>query len=113
MPEVRKEAPTPEVFGPEEATAKILTEMLNPQGDKIYTVSDVTAEEIFGLTALKMYGKTFKSKIVDDWIKHFLLLRISRFRLGRREFVVMATGIREIAEEKRKRKPSDLFAGLK
>lgn len=93
--------------------AKILTELLNPKDEKLFTVTDVTAQEIFGIAAMRRYAQIYKSELMEDWIKDFLLLRISRFRLGRREFVVMSTGVREIAEEKRRRKPSDMFAGLK
>jgi hypothetical protein len=90
-------------------------EMLKPEGEKLFTVTDVTAQEIFGLAALKRYASIFKSKIIDDWVKDFLLLRISRFRLGRREFIILGTGIKEAAEEKRKRGRgvSDLYAGLR
>ena len=113
MPEVRKEAPTPEVFGTEEALAKIVMEMLKPEGDKLYTVTDVTPQEIFGISAMLRYAKIFKSDVMNDWVTDFLKLRISRFRLGRREFIVLGTGIKEVAEERRKRGVKDLYAGLR
>jgi len=114
MVEARKETPTPEVFGTEEALAKIAMEMLKPEGEKLFTVTDVTAQEIFGLSAMLRYAKIFKSKLIEEWVKDFLLLRISRFRLGRREFIILGTGIKEVAEERRKKgKLSDLYAGLR
>jgi hypothetical protein len=112
--EARKEAPAPEVFGTEEALARIVMEMLRPEGSKLLTVTDVTAREIFGLSTIRRYADIFKSKVIDDWVRDFLLLRISRFRMGRREFILLGTGMREIAEEKRKKvKLQDLYAGLR
>lgn len=50
--------------------------------------------------------------MAKDWIKEFLLLRISRLRAGRTEFVIVLSGIREFAEMKKKGKVTDLFSGL-
>jgi hypothetical protein len=58
------------------------------------------------------FGKIFKSKLSENWIKEFLLLRISRLRAGRTEFVIVLSGIREFAELKKKGKVTDLFQGL-
>ena len=114
MADVRKDTATPEIMGPEEALARIMGEMLEPAGDKLLTVTDVTPREVFDLSHLLAYGKVFKSKVVEDWVRNFLLLRISRLRIGRREFVVFGTGVREMAEEKRRKGgPKDLSAGLR
>lgn len=88
-------------------------ELLNPSGDKIYTVTDVTPQEIFGIATINRFGKLFKSKVIEDWVREFLLMRISRLRMGRREFMLLATGIKEVEERKRRGKVRDLFAGLK
>lgn len=112
--DVRAEAPESSIVGTEEALARIAMELLKPTEEKLFTVTDVTAEEIFGLATLLRYAKIFKSKVIEDWIKEFLLLRISRFRLGRREFIMLSTGIKEASEEKRRgKKLGDLFAGLR
>jgi hypothetical protein len=113
MAEARKETPTPEVFGPEEALARIVTEMQKPEGEKLYTVSDVTPQEIFGISTVMLYADAFKSKIITDWVRKFLLLRISRLRLGRRENIIIATGIKEVSERKKGAKIQDLYAGLR
>ena len=104
---------TSEVFGVEEAIARGFVEFLEPSGKKLYTISDITPAEVFGLSLMRIYGKLFKSKIVDKFINDFLLLRISRFRLGIKEFILGATGIREVEERKKGAKISSLFAGLK
>ena len=101
-----------EVFGTEEALAKISMELLEPRDEKLFTVTDVTATEIFGLPTMMELGKIFKSKLSENWIKDFLLLRISRLRAGRTEFVIVLSGIREFAELKKKGKVTDLFQGL-
>jgi hypothetical protein len=114
MAEREKEAPSSEVFGTEEALAKIAMELLKPEGEKLLTVTDVTPEEIFGLPTLLSFSDYFKSKLIKDWIRNFLLLRISRLRMGRREFILLSTGIKEVAEaRKRGGRIGDLFAGLK
>jgi hypothetical protein len=109
----REQAPQSEVFGTEEALARGFVDFNNPTGNKLFTLTDVTPEEIFGLPTILILGKWFKSKIVDDWVEKFLLLRQSRFRLGRREFMMTATGIREAGEAKKKEKLTNVFAGLK
>lgn len=102
------------LMGIEEALAKISMELLEPEEDKLMTVSDVTPEEVFTLALLMAYGKEFKSKMIDEWIKKFLLLRISRWRMGRREFLLLGTGLREATEEKSKKASlKSLFAGMK
>jgi hypothetical protein len=88
-------------------------ELLKPEGEKLFTVTDVTPEEIFGISTLNRFGKYFKSTIIGDWVKDFLLLRISRFRLGRKEFILLSTGIKEVSEGRKKGKVQDLFAGLR
>jgi hypothetical protein len=113
MADVRKETPSPEIVGTEEALARIALEMLKPEGEKLYTVTDVTAQEIFGITKMLRYANIFKSKIIQEWAKDFLLLRISRFRLGRREFIILGTGIKEVAEAKKGKKITDLYQGLR
>ena len=54
----------------------------------------------------------FKSDLIKDWVREFLLLRISRLRAGRTEFVIVLSGMREFAELKKKGKVTDLFSGL-
>jgi hypothetical protein len=105
-----------ELFGLEEALAKINMELLNPSGEKLYTVSDVTATEIFPLAYLLTLSKKLDSKLMEKWAEKFLLLRISRFRLGRREFVFISGGLREVSEARKggqKGGLANLFSGFK
>jgi hypothetical protein len=105
-----------ELFGLEEAMAKINMELLNPTGEKLFTVSDVTAQEIFPLTYLLTLSKRLNSTLMEKWVEKFLLLRISRFRLGRREFVFISGGLREVSEARKTGQKGGLagiFSGFK
>jgi hypothetical protein len=106
-----------DLFGLEEALAKINLELLNPTGQKLLTVSDVTAMEIFPLAYLYALSKKLGSKIMEDWAEKFLLLRISRFRLGRREFVFISGGLQATSEARKsgsgRSSLGNLFSGFK
>jgi hypothetical protein len=92
----------------------MIHEMQDPSGNKLHTITDLTPAEVFGVATLYSYAKIFKSTVIVDWLEKFQLLRISRLRLGRRENLMMATGVRELAEDRRRKsKPQDLFTGLK
>jgi len=102
-----------DVFGVEEALAKMFIQLMKPEEEKLLTVSDITPEEVFGLATLFEYAKYFKSNIMLDWIKKFLLLRISRLRMGRKELILLGAGIRQLSESRGKKSIEDLFAGLR
>jgi hypothetical protein len=111
----KAESTTGEIVGFEEAMAKINLELMNPVGDKLKTLSDVTPQEVFGLSIIGVYERLFNSKVLSSWTKDFLDFRISRLRLGRREFVSIGTGMSEYAASKKgpSRGGGDIFGGLK
>jgi len=110
----RKKDSEKEVFGVDEALAKISLELLDPTEQKLMTVSDLTPKEIFSLATLLCYADEFGCKTIKKWIKNFLLLRISRYRLGRREFMFLGSGLHETGTDKKGKKTlGDLFSGLK
>jgi hypothetical protein len=109
---VRSETPEAQVFGIDEALAKISTQLMTPTKQNIYTISDITPEEVFGTSVLLSIAKKFKSSMVDEWVDNFLLLRVSRLRLGRKELIVLGAGLRVESEMKKKGTPQDLFAGM-
>jgi len=113
MAERGREEAEPTVFGVEEAIARIALEQMKPEGDKLFTITDLMPEEIFGIALLNRYADVLGSETMRKWVRDFLLLRISRWRIGRKENLVTLTGIREIVEEKRKVKATDLYAGLR
>lgn len=108
------ETPESTVFGTEEALAKISMELLDPSGDKLFTVTDLTPEEIFHIAYLRRISSIFKSAVIDDYLREFMLLRISRMRRGRQEFLLLGTGIREVSQRKKgSGDVGSIFAGLK
>jgi len=109
----RKKKDDKEVFGVDEALAKMSLELLDPAEQKLFTVSDLTPKEIFILSTLLSYAEKFKSKLIKKWVKYFLLLRISRLRLGRREIIFLGAGLHETGDRRGKKSLSDIFVGLK
>lgn len=110
---LRDKEPTSSVFGLEEAMAKLSMELMKPEEEKLMTVSDITPEEVFGLATLMSYAELFKSKLIERWIENFLMLRISRFRTGRKELLMLGSGLREGGERKKRASLDSFFAGLK
>ena len=110
----KSDSTTGEIVGFEEALAKINLELMNPVGDKLRTLTDVTPQEIFGLSILYEYQKVFKSNIIGDFLAKFLQMRISRLRLGRREFVSIGTGMSEYVERRKQSKGGggNIFSGM-
>jgi hypothetical protein len=102
------------VYGTEEAFARIFLELMNPSDENVKSISDVTPEEIFYLALIGSYQKLFDSNIMKEWMTDFLKLRISRLRLGRKELVLLGSGIRDFIEGKGKGKMrfQDLFQGM-
>jgi hypothetical protein len=85
---------------------------MTPTKDNIFTISDITPEEVFGVALLLSYAKKFNSNLIQNWVDDFLLLRVSRMRLGRKELLMLGTGIRQESEKKRG-SSIDLFQGLR
>lgn len=108
---IRDETPESQVFGIDEALAKISTQLMTPTSDNIFTISDITPEEVFGLSFMLRFAGRFKSSMVEGWVNDFLLLRVSRLRMGRKELMMLGSGMRQ-QSEKKKGGTQDLFAGL-
>jgi hypothetical protein len=85
----------------------------NPTGERLFALSDITPNEVFGLNLIKSYADKFSSPLADDWIKRHLLFRISRLRIGRKELVLLLSGIAQSEKSGKKKSLSDLFSGLK
>lgn len=101
-----------ETMGIDEALARISNELLEPRGEKLFAVTDLTPEEVFGIPLLLSFADQLGSTLIKNWARKFMLARISRFRLGRREFVLLGTGLRETQESKKKMGIKDVFAGF-
>lgn len=103
-----------QVIGTEEAMARLYMELLNPQGDKLKTVTDVTPSEVFGMPVMFMFGKIFRSDLTRAYGEDFMRLRISRVRSSRQEFIFLGSGMALMNQDKgRGRSIGDLFQGLR
>jgi hypothetical protein len=109
---LRDKDPSQEVFGLDEALARTITQLAEPTEDKIKTMSDLTPKEIFFMARLFMISSEYNLSGIDAWCRDFLRLRVSRFRIGRKEMFVLGSGIGS-SEKQKKANISDLFAGLK
>ncbi|MEM2506256.1 MAG: hypothetical protein QXF61_04350 [Nitrososphaeria archaeon] len=97
------------ILGFEEQVAVCLRD-ISPK--KLTMQSDVDDEEIPNLCVLYVLDKNFKINVLKEFADNFLELRISRFRLGRREIIGLGTGVAE--PERRKLKTlRDLFVGIR
>lgn len=108
-----KDSSKTDIVGLDEALAKISLELMNPEEEKLFTVTDVTPEEVFGIASLLAYADMVGSEKIKAWLKYFLLLRVSRFRTGRKEFMLIGSGLLGASEKKGGSKSvKDLFAGI-
>jgi hypothetical protein len=85
---------------------------MSPTKNNIYTISDITPEEVFGISVLSSFAKKFKSELVQQWIEDFLLLRVSRLRFGRKELLMLGSGMKQTSESK-KTTAGDIFGGMR
>jgi hypothetical protein len=101
------------VVGTEEAVARIGMEFLSPDKENMPLLTDLTPKEIFILSGLKCLSDFYSSKVMEKFILVFEKLRVSRYRIGRKELILFATGLKELEEEKRKGKQlGSLISGL-
>ena len=104
-----------EIFGMDEATARIAVELskMNKQDeDKAKMLTDLFIDEIPHVAGYFTIASAFDLPIFKDFILNFLQMRISKDRLGRRELVGIASGTQE-TKEKVKQGLQSLFSGLK
>ena len=107
MPSV---SPTEKVYGTEEALAKGILDLLKSTNKKI--LSDLDDEEILNLSLLYSWAEQIKCNALTKFCDNFLQLRISRFRLGRREIVNIASFSGD-PDRKKVKSIKDLFSGMR
>lgn len=109
-----KEPTVSSIIGLEEALAQLSMEFMNPTTeDKLFTITDITPQEIFGISTLMSLAETFNSELMRNWVNNFLRLRISRFRMGRKELLMLGSGIKETGERRKRASLDSLFSGFK
>jgi hypothetical protein len=83
-----------DVASSDEATAKIMALLAND--DKFKVISELSDDEIHRFAALQSIAETYDSKLLQSYIKNYLLLKISKHRKGRTEVIELG-----IADRKR------------
>lgn len=105
----------PKIMGTEEAVARLIQELVKTEKGKAKMLSDLHDREIGPLSILDTLGKTTKIKALQDFCTNFCQYRVSRFRLGRRELVNIASFTTEGLQEKRRKRMSirDLIPSMR
>lgn len=93
-----------DVSSSDEATAKIMALLAND--DKFKVISELSDAEIHSFAALQSIAETYKSKLLQSYIKNVLLMKISRHRKGRTEVIELG-----IADRKRGMDLGDKISG--
>jgi hypothetical protein len=102
------------VLGQEEAMAKALVELMDTEGTKVKTMSDLDESEIGVLTLLNIMGDHLKIQVLSDFVTNYSQFKVSRARLGRREIINSITFGAIGGDDRRKTKSiKDLFGGMK
>jgi len=105
--------PESEVFGKDEAFARISMELLKTDKYK-KILSDLELDEINAIISLLAIGRIVKSDILEKIVNDFLELRVSKDRLGRKEILSFAlASTYESGGLRAKSGISSLFSGLK
>ncbi|MGD9381717.1 MAG: hypothetical protein PVI03_04660 [Candidatus Thorarchaeota archaeon] len=77
-----------EQLSPEEAQSKIA--MMLAQSKHLETMSETTDAEVKLIGALSTIGKKFEIGLINDYLTHYLSLKISLHRQGRKEIQEVA-----------------------
>jgi hypothetical protein len=73
------------------ANARLIMSLIPPDPEKVKVLSDLDDDEVYALTVLYSWAERIKSNLMKDFADNFLELRRSRFRLGIRELVLLAS----------------------
>jgi hypothetical protein len=110
---IKKEVDDRSVVGLDEALARVSMELMEPRDKKLFTITDLTSEEIFGMSGLLTFADYIKSDMMKQFAEYVMLMRISRFRLGRKEFLFILGGLQQASHLKGASKSAkDLFSGF-
>ena len=61
--------------------------------------TDLTVRQITAITRGQLFAKEFKSKLMNDLCKRFMILMVSKNRMGRKEFAEMARSVHQDNKE--------------
>jgi hypothetical protein len=101
------------IYGTEEAVASLIIELTSVQKEKIKGLTELDDQEIGVLTVLNVIGERLDISSLIDFVTNFCQFRVSRFRMGRREMVDIASYTISPTDDRRKFKSMrDLFGGM-
>lgn len=107
---------TERLVGTEEAIARGILELLGTKDPtKVKMLSDLSDDEIGTLSLLTVIGDKLRIPEVKGFVEKFCQFRVSRFRLGRREMVNIAsyTGLELGSERRRIRSLRELIPSIR
>ena len=78
----------PKVIGSDEAIAKAVVELLNVE--KAFQLSVLDEDEIKEIAYLYYLAKVIDSRLLEDFILHYLMLKVSKDGLGRSQITLIA-----------------------
>jgi len=73
------------------ANARLIMSLIPSEPDKQKILSDLDDEEVYALTVLYSWAEKVRSSLMKSFANNFLQLRRSRYRLGIRELVLLAS----------------------
>lgn len=85
---------------------RVIKELLDTSKN-LESKTDLTPEQIVEICKLKHIAKKYKLGELSEFIKDFMLLSVSKNRLGRKEF------IEALKAERENRENAGLFSGMK
>jgi hypothetical protein len=111
---VAKDVEAERLMGTEEAVARLIQELIKVSEEKSKVLSDLNDEEVGVLSLLSTIGEKLNISALKSFCLNFAQYRVSRFRLGRREMVNIASYSTGLEPERRKvRSLKDLFSGIR
>ena len=93
----------------DEALAKVSMLLAKTENPKV--LSEVSENEIKYCSALFSVAEKMKDEMQLDFLKNFLLLRVSKARKGRQELLQIAQSVRELPETRMNRLKT-FFSGI-
>jgi len=100
------------IMGTEEAIGLLIQKLLKP--DNLKLITDLDDEEVNVMTLLQTIGDVLKIDALQSFCENFEQFRVSRWRMGRRELVDIASFYTGGFEQPRRvRSLKDLFVGVR
>lgn len=105
---------TQRILGQEEAMAQALLELMEIQGEKVKSMSDLNDEEVGVLSLLQTMYERIKVTEIGNFVDFYCKFKVSRARMGRREIInAISFGGVQMDDRRKRGSIKDLFAGMR